>query len=62
MPGESEQYNLRAIRDLLLDAFDAEELLSHESLVNSVAFSADGKWAVTGGHDNTALVWQAPGR
>lgn len=28
MPGESERYNLRAIRDLLLDAFDAGELHS----------------------------------
>jgi len=26
MPGQSEQYNLRAIRDLLLDAFNADEL------------------------------------
>lgn len=60
MPGESEHYNLRAIRDLLLDALDAEELHGNKSLVNSVAFSANGNWAATAGDDGTARVWQAP--
>jgi WD40 repeat protein len=36
------------------------ELRGHGSLVNSVAFSPDGRWAVTASDDCTARVWQAP--
>jgi len=37
--------------------------LGHSSFVTSVAFSPDGRWALTGSHDGTARVWEvATGR
>jgi WD40 repeat protein len=36
------------------------ELRGHGSAVNSVAFSADGKLAVTAIDDGTARVWRVP--
>ncbi len=36
------------------------ELRGHVSWLVSVAFSADGRRAVTGGHDCTARVWEVP--
>ena len=31
----------------------------HGSFVNSVAFSLDGKWIVSGSHDNLVKIWDA---
>jgi WD40 repeat protein len=32
--------------------------MSHAKEVNSLAFSPDGTYAITGSNDNTAVVWQ----
>jgi WD40 repeat protein len=36
--------------------------IGHTSAVNSVAFSPDGKYILTGSDDNTAKLWQLDGR
>ncbi len=33
--------------------------MTHDYMVNSVAFSPDGKYVVSGSGDNTARVWEA---
>ena len=33
--------------------------MTHDGSVNSVAFSPDGKYVVSGSYDNTARVWEA---
>jgi len=33
--------------------------MTHEEWVGSVAFSPDGRWVVSGSHDDTARVWEA---
>ncbi|MCL1040351.1 MULTISPECIES: WD40 repeat domain-containing protein [Shewanella] len=35
------------------------KFLGHSEKVNSVALSADGRWALSGGNDNQVVLWQA---
>ncbi|QYJ94611.1 WD40 repeat domain-containing protein [Shewanella spartinae] len=35
------------------------KFLGHSEKVNSVALSADGRWALSGGNDNKVFLWQA---
>ncbi|MBA3954496.1 hypothetical protein H0X48_04215, partial [Candidatus Dependentiae bacterium] len=43
-----------------LNTLESQELRGHTSHVNSVAFSPDGKYALTGSLDNTARLWHIP--
>jgi WD40 repeat protein len=46
-------------RDALIWRSDQIALVGHTDAVNSIAFSADGTWAVTASSDRTVRVWDA---
>jgi WD40 repeat protein len=54
--------------DMILKIWDADKgqevssLMGHTSIVKCVALSADGKWIVSGGVDETLKVWRCPQR
>ncbi|OQX27135.1 MAG: hypothetical protein BWK80_06860 [Desulfobacteraceae bacterium IS3] len=57
LPDELKYQMLKIFRQVLYELHEVTNLKGHTDIVNSFAFSSDGKLLASGSHDNTIKLW-----